>query len=40
MLDLQDEQKAIHKQNDGNLPLNWNQIRNMPITNKVYEALI
>ncbi|XP_058722232.1 abscisic acid 8'-hydroxylase CYP707A1-like [Vicia villosa] len=29
------EQKAIHKQNDGNLPLNWNQIRNMPITNKV-----
>ncbi|CAK8569502.1 unnamed protein product [Lathyrus sativus] len=29
------EQKAIYKQNDGNLPLSWNQTRNMSITNKV-----
>lgn len=29
------EQKAIHKENDGKLQLNWNQTRNMPITYKV-----
>ncbi|KAI4316703.1 hypothetical protein L6164_024658 [Bauhinia variegata] len=30
------EQKGIHKTNDeGNLPLSWNQTRNMPITHKV-----
>ncbi|XP_027331128.1 abscisic acid 8'-hydroxylase CYP707A1-like [Abrus precatorius] len=29
------EQKAIHKSNEGNIPLSWNQTRNMPITHKV-----
>ncbi|XP_061364157.1 abscisic acid 8'-hydroxylase CYP707A1-like [Gastrolobium bilobum] len=29
------EQKAIHKSNEGNLPLSWSQTRNMPITYKV-----
>ncbi|CAL0322460.1 unnamed protein product [Lupinus luteus] len=29
------EQKAIEKSNEGNLPLSWNQTRNMPITYKV-----
>ncbi|KAH1221583.1 hypothetical protein AAZX31_12G135700 [Glycine max] len=29
------EQKAIHKSNEGNLPLSWDQTRNMRITHKV-----
>jgi len=36
MLALQAEQKAIHKSNEGNnLPLSWDQTRNMRITHKV-----
>nr|ABC86560.1 abscisic acid 8'-hydroxylase [Phaseolus vulgaris] len=29
------EQKAIHKSNEGNIPLSWDQTRNMRITHKV-----
>lgn len=35
MLALQAEQKAIHKSNEGNIPLSWDQTRNMRITHKV-----
>ena len=37
MLSLQAEQNAIRRQNDeANQPLSWSQIRNMPLSSKVW----